>query len=45
LKRHTTIVPFRCTPGGVHTGDYLGLPATGRRFANKQMHVIRLVDG
>jgi steroid delta-isomerase-like uncharacterized protein len=38
-------VVMRCTHSGVHTGDYFGLPATGRRFAYKQMHVIRVVDG
>jgi predicted ester cyclase len=29
----------------VHTGDFFGLPATGKRFAYKQMHVVRVVDG
>ena len=38
-------VVIRCTHSGVHTGDYFGLPATGRRFAYKQMHIIRVVDG
>ena len=38
-------VVIRCTHSGVHTGDYFGLPATSRRFAYKQMHIIRLVDG
>jgi steroid delta-isomerase-like uncharacterized protein len=38
-------VVIRCTHTGQHTGDFLGLPATGRRFAYTQMHVIRLVNG
>jgi predicted ester cyclase len=38
-------VVIRCTHSGVHTGDYFGLPATGRRFAYKQIHIIRVVDG
>jgi predicted ester cyclase len=29
----------------VHTGDFFGLPATGRRFAYEQVHIIRIVDG
>jgi predicted ester cyclase len=28
----------------MHTGDYFGLPATGRRFAYKQMHIVRFDD-
>ena len=38
-------VVIRCTHRGVHTGDFFGLPATGRRFAYSQMHVIRIADG
>jgi predicted ester cyclase len=38
-------VVIRCTHSGVHTGDFFGLPATGKRFAYKQMHVVRVVDG
>jgi len=38
-------VVIRCTHSGVHTGDYFGLPATGRRFAYKQMHILRFDDG
>jgi hypothetical protein len=34
-----------CTHSGRHTGDFFGLPATGRSFAYKQVHVIRVVDG
>jgi predicted ester cyclase len=40
-------VVIHCTHSGVHTGDfrYFGLAATGRRFAYKQMHIIRIEDG
>jgi steroid delta-isomerase-like uncharacterized protein len=38
-------VVIRCTHSGVHTGEYFGMPATGRRFAYNQMHVIRIADG
>jgi predicted ester cyclase len=37
-------VVIRCTHSGMHTGDYFGLPATGRRFAYKQMHIVRFDD-
>ena len=38
-------VVIRCTHAGVHTGDYFGLAATGRSFAYKQIHIIRIRDG
>ena len=38
-------VVLRCTHSGVHTGDFFRLPATGRRFAYRQMHTSRLADG
>jgi steroid delta-isomerase-like uncharacterized protein len=38
-------VVLRCTHSGVHTGDFFGLPATGRAFAYRQMHIIRIADG
>jgi predicted ester cyclase len=38
-------VVLRCTHSGVHTGDFFGLPATSRRFAYRQMHIVRVVDG
>lgn len=34
-----------CTHRGRHTGPFFDLPATGREFAYKQMHMIRIVDG
>jgi predicted ester cyclase len=38
-------VVLHCTHSGRHTGDFFGLPATGREFAYKQMHIIRMADG
>lgn len=38
------IVALHCTHSGRHTGEFFGLPATGRRFAYKQMHMIRVVN-
>ncbi len=38
-------VVIHCTHSGRHTGDFFGLPATGREFAYPQMHIIRMQDG
>ena len=38
------LVAIRCTHSGRHTGDYFGLPATGRAFSYRQMHMVRF-DG
>ncbi|MGA9102936.1 ester cyclase [Aeromicrobium sp.] len=38
-------VMLRCTHSGVHTGEFFGLPATGRPFAYNQMHLIRIEEG
>ena len=38
-------VALHCTHSGRHTGEFFGLPATGRRFAYKQMHMVRVVGG
>ena len=34
-----------CTHSGRHTGPFMGLPPTGRRFSYKQIHIIRVVGG
>jgi predicted ester cyclase len=44
LAEGDTVV-LHCTHSGRHTGEFLGLPATGRRFAYKQVHIIRVVGG
>jgi predicted ester cyclase len=38
-------VVLRCTHSGVHTGDFFGLPPSGRAFAYRQMHIVRLDNG
>jgi predicted ester cyclase len=38
-------VALYCVHSGRHTGTWFGLPATGREFAYKQMHMIRMKDG
>lgn len=38
-------VALHCTHSGRHTGEFFGLPATGRRFAYQQMHIVRIVGG
>jgi predicted ester cyclase len=38
-------VVIRCTHSGVHTGEFFGMPATGRPFSYNQMHIIRVRDG
>jgi steroid delta-isomerase-like uncharacterized protein len=38
-------VALRATMHARHTGDLFGVPATGRTFTLRQMHVFRVVDG
>ena len=38
-------VVIHCTHSGRHTGSFFGVPASGRRFAYKQMHIIRIRNG
>ena len=35
-------VTLYCTHSGRHTGEFFGLPATGRSFSYRQMHLIRM---
>ena len=39
------LVAIHCTHSGRHTGEFFGVPASGRNFAYRQMHLIRVVDG
>ena len=39
------LVAIRSTHSGRHTGDFFGLPATGREFSYRQMHMVRYADG
>jgi predicted ester cyclase len=36
-------VVIHCTHHGRHTGEFFGMPATGRVFAYSQMHLLRFV--
>jgi predicted ester cyclase len=36
-------VVIHCTHHGRHTGEFFGVPATGRTFAYAQMHLLRFV--
>lgn len=38
-------VALYCAHSGRHTGTFFGLPATGREFSYKQMHMVRMHDG
>lgn len=38
-------VVLRCTHSGIHTGEFFGIPATGRPFAYRQIHILRVQDG
>lgn len=38
------MVVLHCTHSGRHTGEIMGLPATGRSSTYQQMHMIRLKD-
>jgi predicted ester cyclase len=44
LAEGDTVVVY-CTHNGRHTGDFFDLPATGRSFAYRQVHIIRFADG
>jgi steroid delta-isomerase-like uncharacterized protein len=39
------LVAVRCTHSGRHTGTFFGVPATGRTFCYKQMHILRFENG
>jgi predicted ester cyclase len=36
------LIVYRATLSGRHTGPLLGIPATNRRFAARQMHMLRM---
>jgi steroid delta-isomerase-like uncharacterized protein len=38
-------VSIRSRVAGTHLGTYRGIPATGRRIAQSQLHMFRVVDG
>lgn len=38
-------VAARTTMQGTHTGPFMSIPPTGRRFVQEQIHILRFVDG
>jgi len=38
-------VVLQTTMSGTHQGPFWGIPPTGRRFAQRHVHVLRIVDG
>jgi len=37
-------VAMHCTWSATHTGEFMGIPATGRRFSSEQIHIVRFAD-
>jgi steroid delta-isomerase-like uncharacterized protein len=38
-------VAVHCTWNATHTGEFMGIPATKKRIAQKQVHVLRFAGG
>ena len=38
-------VVVRITASGTHQGAFMGIPPTGKRFTQQQIHLVRVVDG
>ena len=38
-------VAVHCTWNARHTGEFMGIPATGKSIAQQQIHVLRFQDG
>jgi steroid delta-isomerase-like uncharacterized protein len=45
LVAEDDLVAAYLTSSAVHSGDFMGLPATGRRYSIDEMHFFRLRDG
>ena len=39
------MVAMYCIHSGRHTGEFFGVPATGRTFSYRQMHLVRMSGG
>lgn len=39
------LVATRLTSSAVHSGDFMGMPPTGRRYAIEEIHLFRVADG
>ena len=38
-------VAVRLTSRGRHTGDFMGMPASGKEYAISEIHIVRIRDG
>lgn len=38
-------VAYRLTATGTHTGEFMGIPATGKRFTLTETHIDQIADG
>jgi steroid delta-isomerase-like uncharacterized protein len=38
-------VAVRLTSNGTHTGEFMGMPATGKSYAISEIHIFRIQDG
>ena len=38
-------VVMHCTWSATHTGEFMGIPSTGRQFSSEQIHIVRFADG
>ena len=38
-------VAYRLTVTGTHTGDFMGIPATGKRITITETHIDQVTDG
>ena len=39
------LVVGRHTTTGTHSGDFMGIPATGKRISIQEVHIVRVVNG
>jgi predicted ester cyclase len=39
------MVAVHMTHSGEHTGEFMGIPSTGRQFAYRHVHIMRFEDG
>ena len=39
------VVAGRMTTTGTHTGEFMGIPATGKRVSFSEIHIVRIANG
>ena len=39
------MVAGRMTTTGTHTGEFMGIPATGKRVSFTEIHIVRIANG